>query len=89
MIYNIKISFCPDELIQTYCENNSINISECELSVEEILEQELCWLNSSSISVEEVKELKDHYLHCWACNQELKASSGLAPSYEVRSEEEQ
>lgn len=58
MTYLVKLQFEPDDLIQAYCDNQGISIKQCDLSVEEILEQEVTsWLNASGIHVEEVKEV--------------------------------
>ena len=58
MNYIVKLQFEPDDLIQAYCDNQGIPIKDCDLSVEEILEQEVTsWLDASGIHVESVKEV--------------------------------
>ena len=60
MKYKITLTFNPDELLETYAENQGISIEECDLSVEDILEEEVSgWLSSSEryvLNLEEVKE---------------------------------
>ena len=59
MKYSITVSFSPDDLMSAYCENIGITIEECDVSIEELLETELGWLNASGIHVEEVKEVSE------------------------------
>lgn len=59
MIYSVQLQFNPDDLIQAYCDSQGITIEQCGLSVEEILEQELGWLDASGVTVIELEELKE------------------------------
>ena len=60
MKYSVTLTFNPDELIATYCENTGICIEECDLSVEDILEEEVSgWLSSSEIYVLNLEEVKE------------------------------
>ena len=57
MIYSVKLQFDPDNLIQAYCDNQGIPIEQCDLDVENILEQELTsWLDASGIYVKELEQ---------------------------------
>ena len=50
MKYNVTLEFDPDELIQTFADNQGISIQNVDLSVENILEQEVTgWLDASGI----------------------------------------
>lgn len=59
MMYLVKLQFNPDDLIQAYCDSQGITIEQCGLSVEEILEQELGWLDASRVAVIDLEELKE------------------------------
>lgn len=60
MIYNIKIQFNRDYLIEAYCDNQGISIRDFDLDLESILEQELTgWLENSAIQVKQVEEVKE------------------------------
>lgn len=57
MIYSVKLQFDPDNLIQAYCDNQGIPREQCDLDVENILEQELTsWLDASGIYVKELEQ---------------------------------
>lgn len=59
MIYSVKLQFDPDDLIQAYCDSQGIPLEQCDLSVEEILEQELGWLDASRVAVIGLEEAKE------------------------------
>lgn len=59
MMYLVKLQFDPDDLIQGYCDSQGIPLEQCDLSVEEILEQELGWLDASRATVIELEEAKE------------------------------
>lgn len=60
MKYKITLTFNPDDLIFTYCENTGISIEECDLDIESILEEEVSgWLSSSEIYVLNLEEVKE------------------------------
>ena len=50
--YNITLQVDPERIVQNYCDGQGKPISECNLSIEEILEQELeSLLEPNSVSV--------------------------------------
>ena len=58
MKYQVTLTFNPDELIATYCDNQGIFIEECDLDLESILEEEVSgWLSSSEIYVLNLEEV--------------------------------
>ena len=60
MKYSITLTFNPDELITTYCDNQGISLEECDLDIESILEEEVSsWLSSSEIYVLNLEEVKE------------------------------
>lgn len=68
MKYNVTLTFNPDELLQTFAvssttgeaDNQGIRIQNVDLSVEEILEQEVSsWLDASKVYVLNVKEVTE------------------------------
>jgi hypothetical protein len=59
MKFQVLISIDPDHLINAYTNNTGISTEDCKLSIEQILEEELNWLNSSCIEVKEIKQIKD------------------------------
>jgi hypothetical protein len=58
--YNVTLEFDPDELIQTFADNQGISIQNVDLSVENILEQEVPgWLDASGVSVKSIKKVEE------------------------------
>ena len=51
----MTLSFEPDELIQNFADNQGISIEDVELSIEEILEQEIAWIEMSGISISDLE----------------------------------
>ena len=60
MKYKVTLTFNPDELIQTFADSQGIPIQDADLSVEEILEQEVSTaLDPSKVYVLNVEEVKE------------------------------
>jgi len=60
MEFFIKVTIDPDSFLNDYLEANGINPSEFEGSIEDIMEEELGWMQNSGIISKVIYDRKEH-----------------------------